>query len=1060
TKLEAISIWWSMSKADLKRPVFLQKLFDILSSPMIVGLFVTFTMTWLALQYYESQHDPSAIDEGSAIGILDQIHRKTIDFRLINRGEFAGSPRVAVLAIDDASIEREGRWPWPREKIGRLIENAVDAGAKIVAFDVVFSESDPNSSIKTLSKLKFQLGQAKLKANSAVSSEVLDMISKEIDASNSDKKFGETIGLYQDSVVMGSYFDYESFNAGETVNPLRDFCIDAHYSRTYEKKYWEKEAIFPIVIDPTTSVSDSSTAKLKRPPQALLDRAALHITSTEIGRAAKWFSANPTAVNAIVESLRVLDVEIPTDVVPILFVWANIGDEQGLYDLLDSDPSLKRFANRPMIVQIFNITLKALTPPQLADLRQDLGSEVMGYCRRFLTDEDELLDKAKWAKSVDQPADVIDAQWPIFGYEPLWEELKAEGKVQSKTSLKEEIQSWRSNAHINSVKGYERAWISIPEVAATTRHTGYFNAELDPDGTVRRTMLLSRRGNFYIPSLALKTFLLDRGLQARFSYQPDLRRSLVLGLKGTKRSQRKIIHQLEIIDAKDKVRMQIPVDEAGRMMINYSGPQQMFEYVSASSILNNERDVVVQSRKQDPETGIKGTYTEKVEKKKFLKDKLLIVGATAIGVYDLRLSPFEENYPGVETHANVLSNLLTEEARASGEAIPATQPGFLKVHPLEEHYMWILIFVGGLLIAAALTWLGSVYGLLLTIGLLLSIYFLDRYVLFANGYVFNVSIPTITVFLNFVGITSYKYFTEERKKQELKGTFAKYVSPAIVDEILKDPGNIELGGKKVELTVMFSDVRGFTTISEKLDPRALSSLLNSYLTPMTDLVFETKGTLDKYMGDAIMAFWGAPIPLEDHPQRAATCALKMLKQLKVLQAEYAAKGLPTIDIGIGLNTGDMSVGNMGSNTVRSYTVMGDSVNLGSRLEGINKEYGTRIIVSEFTQRRIAQDFITREVDWVRVKGKAQPVRIFELMGTKASGPLAPDGQLLALLPEFEKGFRLYHERKFDEAVVAFTAALNTKPDDECSQLYIERCNEYLAEPPGNDWDGVYTMKTK
>jgi adenylate cyclase len=1044
-----------MSKADLKRPIFVQKLFDILSSPMIIGLLATFTMTWLALQYYESQHDTTAIDEGSVVGILDQIHRKTIDFRLINRGEFYGSPRVAVLAIDDASIEREGRWPWPREKIGRLIENAVDAGAKIVAFDVVFSESDPNSSIKTLSKLKFQISQAKLKNRNAVSPEILEMISKELEASNSDKKFGETIGLYQDSVVMGSYFDYESFNAGEIANPMRDYCIDAHYSRTYEKKYWEKEAIFPIVVDPTAGKEGA-----KRPPQALLERTALHITSTEIGRAAKWFSANPTAVNAVIESLRVLDVEIPADIVPILFVWANIGDEQGLYDLLDSDPGLKRFANRPMILQIFSITLKALTPPQLADLRQDLSSEVMAYCRRFLTNDDELLDKTKWAKSVDQPAEVIDSQWPIFGYEPLWEELKAEGKVQSNSTLKEEIQSWKSSAHMNSVKGYERAWISIPEVAATTKHTGYFNAELDPDGTVRRTMLLSRRGNFYIPSLALKTFLLDRGLQARFSYKPDQRRSILSDKNGDNRVKRKIISQVEVIDRNDKVRMQIPVDEAGRMMINYSGPQQMFEYVSASSILNNERDVLVQSRKQDPETGIKGTYTAKIEKKKFLKDKLLIVGATAIGVYDLRLSPFEENYPGVETHANVLSNLLTEDSRASGEAIPSTQPGFLKVHPLEEHYMWIIILAGGLLISAALTWLGSVYGLLLTVGLLLSIYFLDRYVLFANGYVFNVSIPTITVFLNFVGITSYKYFTEERKKQELKGTFAKYVSPAIVDEILKDPGNIELGGKKVELTVMFSDVRGFTTISEKLDPRALSNLLNSYLTPMTDLVFETKGTLDKYMGDAIMAFWGAPIPLEDHPQRAATCALKMLKKLKVLQQEYAAKGLPTIDIGIGLNTGDMSVGNMGSNTVRSYTVMGDSVNLGSRLEGINKEYGTRIIVSEFTQKRIAQDFITREVDWVRVKGKAQPVRIFELMGTKASGPLAPEGQLLALLPEFEKGFRLYHERKFDEAVVAFTAALNTKPDDECSQLYIERCTEYLAEPPGNDWDGVYTMKTK
>ncbi len=1044
-----------MSKSDLKRPALVQKLIDIFSSPMIVGLLVTCSMTWFAMQYYESQHDTAAIDEGSVIGILDQIHRKTIDFRLINRGEFAGSPRVAILAIDDASIEREGRWPWPREKIGRLIENAVDAGAKVVAFDVVFSESDPNSSIKTLSNLKFQMSQAKLKSSKSVSPEVLEMVSKEIEASNSDKKFGETIGLYQDSVVMGSYFDYESFNAGETANPLRDYCIDAHYSRSYEKKYWEKEAIFPIVIDPT-----ANTPEAKRPPQELLERTALHITSTEIFRAAKWFSANATAVNAVTEALRALEVEIPSDVVPILFVWANIGDEQGLFELLESDPSLKRFANRPMILQIFATTLKALSPPQLADLRQDLGAEVMGYCRRFLTTEDELLDKDKWAKSADQPPESVESNWPIFSYETLWNELKSSGKTKSSTSLQEEIQIWKQNAYLNSVKGYERAWISIPEVASTTRHTGYFNAELDPDGTVRRTMLLSRRGNFYIPSLALKTFLLDRGLLARFSYSIDQRRSVISTIKGSGRSQRKIVRSLEIIDSKDKVRMQIPIDEAGRMMINYSGPQQMFEYVSASSILNNERDVLVQSRKQDPLTGIKGTFTERIEKKKFLKDKLLIVGATAIGVYDLRLSPFEENYPGVETHANVLSNLLTEESRASGAKVPVEQPGFLKVHPLEENYMWIVILVGGLLIAGALTWLGSVSGLLITIAILLSIYFIDRYILFANGYVFNVSIPTLTVIFNFVGITSYKYFTEERKKQELKGTFAKYVSPAIVDEILKDPGNIELGGKKVELTVMFSDVRGFTTISEKLDPRALSSLLNSYLTPMTDLVFETKGTLDKYMGDAIMAFWGAPIPLEDHPQRAATCALKMLKKLKVLQQEYAAKGLPTIDIGIGLNTGDMSVGNMGSNTVRSYTVMGDSVNLGSRLEGINKEYGTRIIVSEFTQKRIAQEFITREVDWVRVKGKAQPVRIFELMGTKASGPLAPEGQLLALLPDFEKGFRLYHERKFDEAVVAFTSALNLKPDDECSQLYIERCNDYVTEPPGNDWDGVYTMKTK
>lgn len=372
----------------------------------------------------------------------------------------------------------------------------------------------------------------------------------------------------------------------------------------------------------------------------------------------------------------------------------------------------------------------------------------------------------------------------------------------------------------------------------------------------------------------------------------------------------------------------------------------------------------------------------------------------------------------------------------------------------------MFILIGGLLMSAGLTWSGPVAGLGIMLFGLFTVYAVDRYVLFNNGFLVNVSIPIFTVFFNFVGITSYKYFTEEKKKQELKGTFAKYVSPAVVDEILKDPENIELGGKKVELTVMFSDVRGFTTISEKLDPRALSDLLNSYLTPMTDLVFETKGTLDKYMGDAIMAFWGAPIPLEDHPKRAANCALLMLKKLKELQFEYMQKGLPSIDIGIGLNTGDMSVGNMGSNTVRSYTVMGDAVNLGSRLEGINKEYGTRIIISEFTQSRIADDFITREVDWVRVKGKAQPVRIFELIGNRAPGPLQADEVMLRLLPSFESGFQLYHERRFAEARQAFTEALAIKPDDECSKLYLERCQDYIQEPPDSDWDGVYTMKTK
>jgi adenylate cyclase len=281
------------------------------------------------------------------------------------------------------------------------------------------------------------------------------------------------------------------------------------------------------------------------------------------------------------------------------------------------------------------------------------------------------------------------------------------------------------------------------------------------------------------------------------------------------------------------------------------------------------------------------------------------------------------------------------------------------------------------------------------------------------------------------------------------------VSPAIVNEILKDPANLELGGRKEKITVFFSDLRGFTTISEKLDPRALSDLLNSYLTPMTELVFKNRGTLDKYMGDAIMAFFGAPIAYGDHAKHAARCALQSLVTLRELQAEYKAKGLPDIDMGIGLNTGEASVGNMGSQTVRNYTVMGDTVNLGSRLEGINKEYGTRIVVSEFTYEEIKDTFICRELDLVRVKGKLKPVRIYELV---AEGKA--EQKTAETLKHFSSGFQLYLQKKWDEALVSFNGALDVTPDDEPSKLYIDRCMEFQKNPPPADWDGVFVMTTK
>lgn len=568
--------------------------------------------------------------------------------------------------------------------------------------------------------------------------------------------------------------------------------------------------------------------------------------------------------------------------------------------------------------------------------------------------------------------------------------------------------------------------LNIPKLVEKTKHTGYFNAFLDSDGMIRSSQLLMRSGRNYFPSLALKAYLVATQQNA------DIKLGYNAGTNSREVSQFGIANS----DTGDLV-YTVPTDGRSSMMINYAGPGFMFPHLSLADLLTDGDEAQITF--YDPKSS--SVSVKKIKKAEWIKDKIFIVGATAIGIYDLRVTPFQKDFPGAETHANVVSNLMTKQ--------------FMRPWRNEQVNMPIIVGVLGLALSLIIAQLGALGGLLTTATLMGGLLAFDQFYLFNNGIVTTIVWPMALIVGVFVTMTFYRYFTEERGKKELRQTFQKYVSPAIVEEILSDPKNIELGGRKAQLTVMFSDVRGFTTISEKLDPRALSDLLNSYLTPMTELVFKNRGTLDKYMGDAIMAFFGAPISYPDHAKHACRCALQSVAKLYELQQEYERKGLPRIDIGIGLNSGEVSVGNMGSETVRSYTVMGDAVNLASRLEGINKQYGTRIILSEFTYAQVKDDFVCREVDWVRVKGKALPVKIFELIAEHK----APE-QVTEVLKWFQEGYLKYHEKAWSPALEAFTKALNVRPDDEVSKVYLTRCQEYLVEPPPDDWDGVFVMKTK
>jgi adenylate cyclase len=328
---------------------------------------------------------------------------------------------------------------------------------------------------------------------------------------------------------------------------------------------------------------------------------------------------------------------------------------------------------------------------------------------------------------------------------------------------------------------------------------------------------------------------------------------------------------------------------------------------------------------------------------------------------------------------------------------------------------------------------------------------------FPGGHWMMLVYPTIQLCAQFLGITVYGYLTEGREKQKIKNAFQFYLSKSVVDEVLQDPTKLSLGGEKRVCTVLFSDIRGFTTISERLAPEQLSALLNQYLTPMTNIVFKHQGTLDKYMGDAIMAIFGAPVRHGNHASQACFVALEMMEDLRRLHEVWRSQGLPELDIGIGMNTGPMSVGNMGSEVRFDYTVMGDNVNLGSRLEGINKQYGTNIIISEATYLEAQNDIYARHLDSVRVKGKREPVQIYELLG---KGDPTPEHTLL--MKQFQQSLVHYRSQEWNEAIAILEIIRKeTKPDDFASGVYIKRCETMRdSSPPGPDWDGVFTMTSK
>jgi len=399
--------------------------------------------------------------------------------------------------------------------------------------------------------------------------------------------------------------------------------------------------------------------------------------------------------------------------------------------------------------------------------------------------------------------------------------------------------------------------------------------------------------------------------------------------------------------------------------------------------------------------------------------------------------------PGVEIHANILDSILRQDfiQDSTGLRFALAEVG--------------VIFLIVLLLAGVLHFARGLPGALAAAALFAAYVLLSQYLFTTARLVLSAVYPALGVGLTYFTVSLQHYVTVDRERRKRQRALELYLSPSLAHLVAERPEMLKLGGEKSDRTVLFSDIRGFTTISEGLDPETLVELLNAFLGEMTDIIFAHDGMLDKYIGDAIMAVWGAPLPQADHALRACQAALGMRARLHVLQQEWQSRGWPRLDIGVGLNSGAMVFGNMGSTQHLSLTVIGDNVNLGSRLEGLTKYYGVGIIASETTIAGANGGLGVRELDLVRVKGKAQPVRIFELLGSGDE-----QERWAALVSRFTEGLQAYRTRRWTEALEMFAALVASHPGDGPANLYVNRCREMLANPPPDDWDAVTIMEAK
>lgn len=541
-----------------------------------------------------------------------------------------------------------------------------------------------------------------------------------------------------------------------------------------------------------------------------------------------------------------------------------------------------------------------------------------------------------------------------------------------------------------------RAVGNIPEICQDSLTEGFVNTLPDLSGGIRTVPLVMSCARREYWSLA--TEMLRFGL--------DLDENVKVRLDNEMR--------IRAIDFGDR---RVLTDVHGRVSVNWRGRRMTFRYLSAVDVLRGRISA----------DHIRGKY--------------VLIGTSAGGLHDLRTTPLEERLPGVEIHATVIDNILNMD--------------FLRNDPLESvGYVVMFVTVAGVLLSALLAWTAPIVGAVGGLAAMV-VAVMGNYYLFTTQNIFaGVVYPLVSCVAVFLIVSLVNYFSEGREKLFIRKAFGHYVSEDVVSTLVQDPKRLSLAGEEKELSVMFSDIRGFTSLSEGMTAVQLSMFLNEYLSAMTDIIMEHSGTVDKFIGDCIVAIWGAPLDDDAHAVNAVNAGMAMLERLEVLRQEWHHRGLPPIFVGVGVNTGVMNVGNMGSRTRFDYTVIGDNVNLASRLEGLNKVYGTSMLVTQTTKQATGIRYYYRFVDKVVVKGRSEAVPIYEPKGRGL-----PSTQFLEEQQRYDQALEAYYGRDFTVAKELFEELLADR-EDSVYQYHLTNIENYLVEPPPVDWDGTTTHKSK